>query len=53
MLAEDPANTWTTYGRRHHLLAELNAVLEENERLHEQVAALRDLLRRHNIDPDS
>jgi hypothetical protein len=53
MLAEDPANTWTTYGRRHHLLAELNAVLEENERLHEQVAALRDLLRRHNINPDS
>jgi hypothetical protein len=53
MLAEDPANTWTTYGRRHHLLAELNAVLEENERLHEQVAALRDLLRRHDIDPDS
>ncbi|TCC30596.1 Clp protease N-terminal domain-containing protein [Kribbella sindirgiensis] len=53
MLAEDPANTWTTYGRRHHLLAELNAVLEENERLHEQVAKLRDLLRRHDIDPDS
>jgi hypothetical protein len=53
MLADDPAHTWTTYGRRHHLLAELNAVLEENERLHEQVAALRDLLRRHNIDPDS
>ncbi|MEV0285120.1 MULTISPECIES: Clp protease N-terminal domain-containing protein [unclassified Kribbella] len=43
---------WTTYGRRHHLLAELNAVLDENERLHEQVAALRALLRRHNIDPE-
>ncbi|MET9311660.1 Clp protease N-terminal domain-containing protein [Kribbella sp. NPDC003505] len=52
MLAEDPGNTWTTYGRRHHLLAELNAVLDENERLHEQVAALRELLRRHHIDPD-
>jgi ATP-dependent Clp protease ATP-binding subunit ClpA len=50
---DDTSATWTTYGRRHHLLAELNAVLEENERLHEQVAALRDLLRRHNIDPDS
>ncbi|MET9272226.1 Clp protease N-terminal domain-containing protein [Kribbella sp. NPDC003557] len=53
MLAEDPGTTWTTYGRRHHLLAELNAVLDENERLHEQVAALRELLRRHHIDPDS
>ncbi|GAA3124175.1 hypothetical protein JOF29_008670 [Kribbella aluminosa] len=52
MLAEDPAKDWTTYGRRHHLLAELNAVLDENERLHEQVAHLRDLLRRHGIDPD-
>ncbi|HEY9339272.1 MAG TPA: Clp protease N-terminal domain-containing protein [Kribbella sp.] len=52
MLAEDPGSTWTTYGRRHHLLAELNAVLDENERLHEQVATLRELLRRHHIDPD-
>ena len=49
----EEATTWTTYGRRHHLLAELNAVLDENERLHEQVAKLRDLLRRHGIDPDS
>jgi ATP-dependent Clp protease ATP-binding subunit ClpA len=48
---EQPAD-WTTYGRRHHLLAELNAVLDENERLHEQVAALRELLRRHGIDPE-
>ena len=52
MLADDSA-TWTTYGRRHHLLGELNAVLDENERLHEQVAHLRDLLRKHDIDPDS
>jgi len=52
MLAEDPS-TWTTYGRRHHLVHELNAVLDENERLHEQVARLRDLLRKHDIDPDS
>ncbi|HET6988680.1 MAG TPA: Clp protease N-terminal domain-containing protein [Kribbella sp.] len=52
MLADDSA-TWTTYGRRHHLLAELNAVLEENERLHEQVARLRGLLRHHDIDPDA
>ncbi|MEU8221656.1 Clp protease N-terminal domain-containing protein [Kribbella sp. NPDC048915] len=51
LAAEDPS-TWTTYCRRHHLIAELNALLDENERLHEQVAALRDLLRRHNIDPD-
>jgi hypothetical protein len=42
---------WKTYGRRHHLIAELNAVLDENERLHEQVAHLRDLLREHGIDP--
>jgi hypothetical protein len=53
MLTEDTAPSWTTYGRRHHLIHELNAVLDENERLHEQVANLRDLLRRHNIDPDS
>lgn len=44
---------WTAYGRRHHLIAELTAVLDENERLHEQVARLRDLLRRHGIDPDT
>jgi prophage maintenance system killer protein len=43
---------WTSYGRRHHLIAELNAVLDENERLHEQVARLRDLLRKHDIDPE-
>ena len=52
MLADD-ASGWTTYGRRHHLLGELNAVLDENERLHEQVAHLRDLLREHDIDPDA
>lgn len=52
MLTEDTGPSWTTYGRRHHLIHELNAVLDENERLHEQVANLRDLLRRHNIDPD-
>lgn len=51
MLADD--STWTTYGRRHHLLGELNAVLDENERLHEQVAHLRNLLRQHDIDPDA
>ncbi|MFI5692261.1 Clp protease N-terminal domain-containing protein [Kribbella sp. NPDC051586] len=53
MLTEDAGPSWPTYGRRHHLIHELNAVLDENERLHEQVANLRDLLRRHNIDPDS
>lgn len=52
-LTEEGPSTWPTFGRRHHLLAELNAVLEENERLHEQVAKLRALLRRHDIDPDS
>jgi hypothetical protein len=53
MLTEDTGPSWTTYGRRHHLIHELNAVLDENERLHEQVARLRDLLRRNDIDPDS
>ncbi|MGY4766531.1 Clp protease N-terminal domain-containing protein [Kribbella sp. CWNU-51] len=52
MLADD-ASGWTTFGRRHHLLGELNHVLDENERLHEQVAHLRNLLREHDIDPDS
>ncbi|MFG1814041.1 Clp protease N-terminal domain-containing protein [Kribbella sp. NPDC049174] len=52
-LADDSGTAWTTFGRRHHLLAELSAVLEENERLHEQVAELRALLRRHDIDPDA
>ncbi|MGZ0146157.1 Clp protease N-terminal domain-containing protein [Kribbella sp. WER1] len=51
-VAEEQTAEWTTYGRRHHLTAELNAVLDENERLHEQVARLRDLLRRHGINPD-
>ncbi|MFF0341176.1 Clp protease N-terminal domain-containing protein [Kribbella sp. NPDC004875] len=53
MLAEDAGQAWTTYGRRHHLTHELNQVLDENDHLHEQVARLRDLLRRHGIDPDS
>lgn len=53
MLTENTGQSWTTYGRRHHLIHELNAVLDENERLHEQVANLRELLRRHGIDPDS
>jgi ATP-dependent Clp protease ATP-binding subunit ClpA len=52
-LSSEESAEWSTYGRRHHLLAELNALLDENERLHEQVAALRNLLRRHDIDPDS
>ncbi len=52
-LTDDADSTWTTFGRRHHLLAELSAVLDENERLHEQVAELRALLRRHDIDPDA
>ncbi|GAB2644938.1 Clp protease N-terminal domain-containing protein [Kribbella swartbergensis] len=52
-LTDDASTEWSTFGRRHHLLHELNAVLDENERLHEQVAELRALLRRHNIDPDS
>jgi hypothetical protein len=51
-LTDESASDWTSYGRRHHLLYELNALLDENERLHEQVAALRALLRRHDIDPD-
>jgi hypothetical protein len=51
-ITDEAASTWTTFGRRHHLIAELNALLDENERLHEQVAHLRDLLRRHDIDPD-
>ncbi|MFB6722233.1 Clp protease N-terminal domain-containing protein [Kribbella sp. NPDC056345] len=50
MVAGDP--DWTAYGRRHHLVAELHAVLDENERLHEQVAKLRDLLRKNDIDPE-
>jgi hypothetical protein len=53
MLTENAGPSWTTYGRRHHLIHELNAVLDENKRLHEQVANLRELLRRHGIDPDS
>ena len=52
MLADD-TSAWTTFGRRHHLLGELNHVLDENERLHEQVAHLRSLLRKHDIDPDA
>ncbi|MFD7159956.1 Clp protease N-terminal domain-containing protein [Kribbella sp. NPDC059898] len=52
-VAAEQAGAWQTYGRRHHLIAELNSVLDENERLHEQVARLRDLLRRHGVDPDS
>ena len=40
-------------GRKHYLLGELENLLDENDRLYEQVRRLRDVLRQHNIDPDS
>jgi Clp amino terminal domain, pathogenicity island component len=45
---------WATAGRQHHnLLAELVGLLDENERLHDEVARLRQTLRRHDLDPDA
>jgi hypothetical protein len=52
-LTDEAATTWPAFGRRHHLLSELNAVLDENEHLHEEVTRLRSLLRHHNINPDT
>jgi hypothetical protein len=37
---------------RAFLTSELTAVLDENDRLHAQVARLRLLLRQHGIEPD-
>ncbi|KAB2350895.1 Clp protease N-terminal domain-containing protein [Actinomadura rudentiformis] len=39
--------------RRKYILAELEQVFEENERLHGEVDRLRALLRRHGIEPDN
>lgn len=39
--------------RRKYILAELEEVFEENERLHGEVDRLRALLRRHGIEPDN
>ncbi|GAA2608802.1 Clp protease N-terminal domain-containing protein [Actinomadura fulvescens] len=39
--------------RRTYILAELEQVFEENERLHAEVDRLRALLRRHGIEPES
>ncbi|MFG1998557.1 Clp protease N-terminal domain-containing protein [Spirillospora sp. NPDC048911] len=39
--------------RREYILAELEEVFEENERLHGEVDRLRALLRRHGIEPDN
>jgi hypothetical protein len=44
---------WAAAGRRHHLLAELASLLDENGRLHDEVARLRQTLRRHDLDPDA
>jgi hypothetical protein len=45
--------SWATPGRRLHLLGELKSLLDENERLHQEVARLRDKLRQNNVDPDA
>jgi ClpA/ClpB-like protein len=39
--------------RKHHLLGELENLIDENDRLYELVRELRDKLRQHNIDPDA
>jgi prophage maintenance system killer protein len=44
---------WAAAGRRHHLMAELASLIDENERLHDEVARLRQTLRRHDLDPDA
>ena len=50
--AEQSGN-WVQGGRRRYLLAELAGLLDENERLHEEVTRLREKLRRNNLDPDA
>jgi len=40
-------------GRRSHLMAEIGAVLDENDRLHREVARLRRLLHDHGLDADA
>ena len=44
---------WAAAGRRHHLMAELASLLDENDRLHEEVSLLRQTLRRHDLDPEA
>ncbi|TCM42655.1 Clp protease N-terminal domain-containing protein [Kribbella sp. VKM Ac-2568] len=46
------SGTWVTHDRRRHLVGELNTILDENERLHEEITRLRQKLRAHDIDPD-
>jgi prophage maintenance system killer protein len=42
-----------TAERKELLLGELASVFDDNERLHAEVERLRDLLRKHGIDPDN
>ncbi|MFC5268212.1 Clp protease N-terminal domain-containing protein [Kribbella qitaiheensis] len=46
------SGTWMIHGRRRHLIGELDAILDENERLHGEITRLRQKLRAHDIDPD-
>ena len=46
------SGAWVTHDRRRHLVGELNTILDENERLHEEITRLRQKLRAHDIDPD-
>ena len=52
--AEHSGNAaWVAHGRRRHLVVELTRILDENERLHEEVARLRELLQQNDLDPDA
>jgi ATP-dependent Clp protease ATP-binding subunit ClpA len=52
LAGDDEPFTAKMPGRRHHLLSQLESLLDENDHLYEQVRRLREKLRRHDIDPD-
>jgi ATP-dependent Clp protease ATP-binding subunit ClpA len=51
--AEHSGKPWAAAAQRRHVIAELANLREENGLLHDEVARLRQILRRHDLDPDS
>jgi prophage maintenance system killer protein len=50
---EHSGKPWAAAAQRRHVMAELASLRDENERLHDEVARLRRILRRHDLDPNA
>ncbi|NEA37257.1 hypothetical protein [Streptomyces sp. SID13031] len=54
VVSDEPAGSieWATQSGRRHLIAEVSSLLDENERLREEVARLRRQLRDQGLEPE-